>query len=266
MFDRNFPFNQMETREINGIKYRFIPNIWVRNEELPPGAVYENCTAYMISDKPKPHYHIHPSFVTNGEVNNSGVLIGEDILGGSFAYNELESRAAEYDAKPFNIYDMHLLARLMLIEYGCGNIQKSLSGVDGKMGVTYRGIRNVWGGEEKGQWYFGLTTEEGTFHILSNKMDGTMIDTKIVPAGGGYPAAFLNAKALNYDFGDVFIAKIQGVNVVEGVVDDYQCLEKDSAFNSGFIENNALCGPLYLCNDSMEKQIRNIGLRLRKAC
>ena len=93
-----------------------------------------------------------------------------------------------------------------------------------------------------------------------------MVDTKIVPAGSGYPTSLLTAKTLNYDLSDIFIAKNQGVNAIDGVLNDYQCLEKDSAFNSGFVNNNALCGPFYLCNDRPDKKIRNIGLRLRKAC
>ena len=266
MLDRNFPFNQFSTKESNGIKYRFIPNIWIRNEKLAAGATYEDYMGYMISDKPKSGYHIAPSFVTNGKINDNGLLIGENIITGSFAYNELKTKAAEYNAEPFNIYDMHLLARLMLIEFGNSNIQKALSGIDGKMGATYHGIKNIWGGVDLGQWYYGLTTEDGTIHVLNSKMDGSMIDTKIVPAGSGYPTSLLIAKTLNYDLGDLFIAKNQGVNAVDSILSDYQCLEKDSAFNSGFINNNALCGPFYLCNDRMDKKIRNIGLRLRKAC
>ena len=153
----------------------------------------------------------------------------------------------------------------MLIEFGVSNIQLAFSGTNGKMGATWHGIKNVWGGEDLGQWYYGLTTEDGTIHILSNKGNGVMIDTKIVPAGGGYPTALLNAKTLNYDLGDVFIAKNQSDNSIEGILSDYQCLEVDSAFNSGFINNLALCGPFYLCNDKPNKFIKNMGLRLRKA-
>ena len=79
MFERNFPFNQIEKRD----DFIFIPNIWVRNEKLPSGATEEDCFAYMISDKAKPNYHIHPAFVTNGRINDSGILIGEDIIKGN---------------------------------------------------------------------------------------------------------------------------------------------------------------------------------------
>lgn len=264
MFEHNFPFNQIKAEKIDNVKYRFIPNIWVRNEKLAAGATYEDCFAYMISDKPKPNYHIHPAFVTNNAINDSGLLIGEDIIVGNFSYDELKPKAAEYNAEPFNIYDMHLLARLMLIEFGTDDIQKALSGIGGKMGATYHGIKNVWGGEDFGQWYFGLTTLDGTIHILNNKMDGTMVDTKIVPSGSGYPASLMTAKTLSYDLGDIFLAKIQSVNSVDGVVDDYQCLEIESAFNSGYVSNNALCGSIYLCNDRTDKKIRNMGLRLRR--
>ena len=261
MFEHNFPFNQMEKRG----DFIFIPNIWVKNEKLPSGATEEDCFAYMISDKAKPNYHIHPAFVTNGRINDSGILIGEDIIKGNFAYNELKSKAAEYNAEPFNIYDISIIARLMLIEFGSSNVQKLLSGTDGKMGADYHGIKNVWGGEVFGQWYYGLTTEDETIHILHSKMNGTMVDTKITPVGSGYPTALLTAKTLNYDLGDVFLAKLKSDNAVDGILSDYQCLEVDSAFNSGFINNLALCGPFYLCNDKLNKFIKNMGLRLRKA-
>ena len=261
-----FPFNQMKSEEVDGKKYIFIPNIWVRNEILPAGATYEDCMAYMISDKPKTNYHIYPSFVTNNQINDSGILIGEDIIKGNFAYNELKTKAEEYDADPFNIYDMHLIARLMIIEFGSSDIQKAMSGIDGKMGATYHGIKNVWGGKEVGQWYYGLTTEDDTIHILNSKMDGTMTDTKITPAGNGYPTKLLTSKTLNYDLSDIFIAKNQSDNSSEGILGDYQCLETESAFNSGYVNNNSLCGPFYLCSDSLDKKIKNIGLRLRKAC
>lgn len=68
MNERNFPFNQMEKRQVDGNNYVFLPNIWVRNEKLAPGATREECFAYMISDKPKTGYHIHPSFMTNAEI------------------------------------------------------------------------------------------------------------------------------------------------------------------------------------------------------
>ena len=220
----------------------------------------------MISDKPKTNYHIHPAFVTNGNPNPSGLLIGEDIIAGNFSYLDLKNKAAEYNAEPFNIYDMHLIARLMLIEHGTGNLQKALTGIDGNMGVTWHGIKNVWGGKNFGQWYYGLTTQYGTIHILNSKMDGTMVNTKIIPAGSGYPSSLLTAKTLSYDFGDVFLAKTQSVNAADCILDDYQCLESDCAFNSGFVNNNALCGPFYLCNDNINQRIKNIGLRLRKAC
>ena len=265
MTDKNFPFNQMEKRQVDGNNFIFLPNIWVRNEKLSAGSERENCFAYMISDKPKTGYHIHPSFVTSGRINDSGILIGENIIKGNFAYDEIKSKASEFNAEPFTIYDMHLLARLMLIEFGESNIQKAMTGIDGRMGASYHGIKNVWGAEDFGQWYYGLSTESDTIHILSNKGDGVMIDTKISPAGSGYPTQLLTAKTLNYDLGDVFLAKNQSDVVAEGILSDYQCLENESVFNSGFVSNNALCGAFYLCNDKPNVKIRNMGLRLRKA-
>ena len=67
------------------------------------------------------------------------ILIGENIIKGNFAYNEIKSKAAEFNAEPFNIYDMHLLARLMLIEFGESNIQKALS-VKWTQKILYNGI------------------------------------------------------------------------------------------------------------------------------
>ena len=261
-----FPFDQITTEVVDGISYRFLPNIWVKNEKLSEGATYEDCMAYMISDKPKTGYHIHPAFNTNGNINDNGVLYSIDLENNSFAYSELKAKAAVFNAEPFNIYDAHLLARLMLIEFGTANIQKALSGIDGKMGATYHGIRNVWGGEEIGQWIYGLTTEDGTIHILSNKMDGSMVDTKIAPVGSGYPTDLLTTSSLNFDLSDVFLARLQSDSAVEGILGDYQCLEPGSAFSSGFIENNALAGPFYLCNEPLDVKVANIGLRRRRAC
>jgi len=261
-----FPFDQMTTEVVGGISYRFLPNIWVRNEILPDGATYEEFMGYMINDKPKTGYHIYPAFKTNDKINDNGVLYSVNIESNSLAYSELKAKAAIFNAEPFNIYDAHLLARLMLVEYGTSNIQKALSGVDGKMGASYHGIKNVWGGESVGQWIFGLTTEDGTIHILSNKMDGTMVDTKIAVAGSGYPTDLLTASSLNFDLSDIFLARLQSDNASDGVLGDYQCLEADCAFSSGFVSNNAIAGPFYLCNEPLDTKITNIGLRLRKAC
>ncbi len=261
-----FPFDQMSTEIIDGISYRFLPNIWVRNETLPTGATYEEQFAYMISDKPKTGYHIYPSFKKNDAVNADGLLIGLDIVENTLAYSELVTKAAEYNAEPFNIYDMHLLARLMLIEFAAKDIQKALSGIEGKMGATYHEIKNVWGGQSQGQWYYGLTTEDGTIHILSNKMDGSMVDTRIAATGSGYPMDLLVTSSLNFDLSDIFLARLQSDNQTDGILGDYQCLEANCVFSSGFVDNNALAGPFYLCNENLDEKVKNIGLRLRRAC
>ena len=43
--------------------------------------------------------------------------------------------------------------------------------------------------------------------------------------------------------------------VAEGILSDYQCLENESVFNSGFVSNNALCGAFYLCDDKPNVKI-----------
>ena len=166
-----FPWNKMEVRTVNGNRYIFIPKFYVRNDTAPAGADYAGKKRWSISEKPQDGYHIHPSFVTNGAENAEGVLIGEDIVDSSIAYTGIKAKAQNsYSAEPYNIYDHHLIARLMLIEYESADLQTLLTDSNTGMGATYHGIKNVWGAASKGEWFYGLDTvaNGGGYHSINN--------------------------------------------------------------------------------------------------
>lgn len=263
-----FPWNQMELRTFNGYNYVFIPNIWVKNEGNGGQG-----TLYTIHEEEVEGSHIHPAFVTNGEVNPTGILISEDIVGGGQSYTDLLTAAAQYGTGvlPYNIYDHHLIARLMLIEYESADLQTLITGSNGGMGATYHGIKNVWGGTSKGFWIYGLDTSNSlginntNIHILSSDMDGTMVDTGITPCGGGYPVTFLMAKGTKFDPGDVFLAATVDNSPSNGSCGDYQYLITGNAFHTDYSTSDAGHGPFHLRNDVPSRTASWLGFRLRKA-
>ena len=263
-----FPWNQMELRTYNGYTYVFIPNIWVKNEGNGGQG-----TLYTIHEEEVEGSHIHPAFVTNGEVNPTGILIGEDIVGGGQKYTDLLTAAAQYGngVLPYNIYDHHLIARLMLIEYESTDLQTLITGSSGGMGATYHGIKNVWGGTSKGFWIYGLDTSNElginnqNIHILSSDMDGTMVDTGITPCGSGYPVTFLSTKGTRFDLGDVFIAATKDGSAANGSCGDYQFLSTGYAFHSNWGSSSTSYGPFYLSNLRPSSTNAALGFRLRKS-
>ena len=264
-----FPWNKMEKRTVNGISMVFCPNIYVKTEVIPAGSDYAGKMAYMISEKPQDGFHIHPAFVKNGEVAGEGILWGTDILDlNAVSYNDLVTKAASHGSgfEPYNIYDHHMIARLMLIEAGSADIQTILGGADGKMGYTWHGINNVWGGTSTGFWFYGLTTEGGTIHILSNKMDGTMIDTGISCSGkSGWIKECMTDKGANYDLSDVFLAKSVDGTEANGTFGDYSNLGNGGyAFYSYYSSSSTGFGPMYLSHHSLTYKSSWLGLRLRK--
>ncbi len=262
-----FPWNQMELRTFNGYNYIFIPNIWVKNE----GSGGQG-TLYTIHEEEVEGSHIHPAFVTNGEVNPTGVLIGEDIVGGGQSYTDLLTAAAQYGTGvlPYNIYDHHLIARLMLIEYESADLQTLITGSNTGMNANYHGIKNAWGSTSKGLWIYGLDTNNSlginntNIHILSNEMDGTMVDTGVAPCGGGWPVTLLRTTGTKFDLGDVFLAATVNDTEGDGTMGDYQGLSTGYCFYTHWSEDSSR-GPFALYSNSPSNTYSYLGFRLRKA-
>lgn len=264
-----FPWNQMELRTYNGYNYVFIPNIWVKNE----GSGGQG-TLYTIHEEEVEGSHIHPAFVTNGEVNPTGVLIGEDIVGGGQKYTDLLTAAAQYGTGvlPYNIYDHHLIARLMLIEYESADLQTLITGSNTGQNANYHGIKNAWGDATNSRhfWIYGLDTNNTlginnqNIHILSNDMDGTMVDTGIAPCGGGWPVTLLRTKGTKFDLGDVFLAATVDGTEGNGTLGDYQFLIAGSAFYAHYTRGSDR-GPFYLNASAPASTASTLCFRLRKA-
>ena len=284
------PFNKMKSATVDGQAVVYIPNTWVRNTALPKGVTYADKIAYMFADGPKDGYHLAPSFYTNGVQNENGIQLSAyiaskdssgkaaSIAGAtpwtSIAYTAIDAAAKTRNTgtgeqagwRAWNIYDHHLLARLMLFEAGSADIQTIIGGTDGSMGVTYHGIHDVWGGTSYGFWIYGLTTtgSGSTITILDNKGKGTMIDTKIAPCGG-WPVTLLDNTGDNYDLGDVFIAKTVTSTEASGTLGDYQYLYGGCAFWANCSSSTSR-GPLDLYSSGLSGADGGLGFRLARSC
>ena len=290
-----FPWNQMKEVTVDGQAMVFLPKIWIRNTALPKGTKYEDKVAYMFADGPASGYHLAPSFYTNGVQNENGIQVSAyiaskdssgraaSVAGATpwtgITYNAIYAAAKtrntgaagteQYGWRAYNIYDHHLLARLMLFEAGSADIQTIIGGTDGSMGVTYHGINDVWGGTSCGFFIYGLETPNSgsTIMILDNKGTNTMVDTKIVPCGNGYPVTLLSDTGSDYDLGDVFLAKTVTKTASACSLGDYQSFSWGYVFCSGYGSSSVPDGPFrFNVKNPYSDTDGNTGFRLARSC
>ena len=287
-----FPYNKMEAVTVDGQAMVYIPKIWIRNTPLAAGATYADKIAYMISERAQTGYHLAPDFYTNGVENENGVQLSSyiaskdssgkaaSIAGAtpwtSIAYTAIDAAAKTRNTgtgeqagwRAWNIYDHHLLARLMLFEAGSADIQTIIGGADGSMGVTYHGIHDVWGGTSYGFWIHGLTTtgSGNTITILDNQGKGTMVDTKIAAPGGGWPVTLLDNTGDSYDLGDVFLAKTVTSTEASGTLGDSLDLRGGYAFHALWGSGHTYCGPFGLYAGVPSDPSGSLGFRLARSC
>lgn len=170
-FTNVWPFNEIHDVTSDGQAMVYIPKIYVRNTQLPATAAYAGKWQCSISNKKiDDSWHVHSAFMNNG-VEVSGIEIGKyiaskDVDGTPLSVQDgapwtaiaeadiptcVNKRNINGDSAdrqgwhPYNIYEHHLLARLMLIEYGTGDLSKAITGKEGGTNATYHGITNVWG-------------------------------------------------------------------------------------------------------------------------
>lgn len=286
-----FPWNKMKAVTVDGQSMIFIPKIWIRNTPLPAGAKYADKLAYMFADGPVSGYHLAPSFYTSGVENDTGIQLSSYIASKdssgkaasianatpwtNIAYTAVDAAARTRNVgtgeqagwRAWNIYDAHLLARLMLFEAGSADIQTILGGTNGSIGVTYHGIHDVWGGTSCGFWIYGLTTtgSGNAIMVLDNKGNNSMVDTKIAPCGSGWAATLLDNVGSNYDLGDLFLAKSVTSTESSGSLGDYQYLGGGYAFYA-YWGSSSNYGPFYLNDDTPSSAIAALGFRLARSC
>lgn len=286
------PFDKMKVMTVDSQEVVYIPNTWIRNTPLPKGTKYEDKVAYMFADGPKDGYHLAPSFYTNGVQNENGVQLSAyiaskdssgkaaSIAGATpwtgIAYTAIDAAAKTRNTgtgeqagwRAWNIYDHHLLARLMLFEAGSADIQTIIGGTDGSIGVTYHDIHDVWDGTSYGFFIYGLTTTGSGYRIaiLDNKGKGTMIDTNIAPCGIGWPVTLLDNTGDGYDLGDAFLAKTVTDTEGSGTLGDNCRFSEGYAFFTYYGDSSTYHGPFSLNRNGTSVTNGSLGFRLARSC
>lgn len=290
-FTNAWPFNKMVEQTADGQAMVYIPKMYVKNEKLPDTATYAGKYAYLIApDKIDDTWHVHPAFMNAGK-EMSGVQIGKYL-----ASKDSSGKAASVkDATPwtsitrdtahslgsnrnvpggtaeqtgwhcYNIYEHHLIARLMLIEYGSSDLQTLLTGSDSGMDAKYHGIEMVWGGTSYGEWFDGIDTlgTNSAVRIFKNDGSQTYVDTGITPCGAGWLKDVLHNKGTNYDLGDVFLAASVDGTQANGSFGDYQNFNGGCVFDSDWTAR-AHRGPFYLHSYSAGYTYSGLGFRLAR--
>lgn len=290
-FTNAWPFNKMVEQTADGQAMVYIPKMYVKNEKLPDTATYAGKYAYLIApDKIDDTWHVHPAFMNAGK-EMSGVQIGKYL-----ASKDSSGKAASVkDATPwtsitrdtahslgsnrnvpggtaeqtgwhcYNIYEHHLIARLMLIEYGSSDLQTLLTGSDSGMDAKYHGIEMVWGGTSYGEWFDGIDTlgTNSAVRIFKNDGSQTYVDTGITPCGAGWLKDVLHNKGTNYDLGDVFLAASVDGTQANGSFGDYQDFYGGCVFYSHWTAG-AGHGPFYLAYHGAGYAGSSLGFRLAR--
>ena len=189
MGDINFanvwPFNEIHDVTSDGQAMVYIPKIYVRNTQLPATAQYAGKWQYSISNhKIDDNWHIHPAFMNNG-VEMRGIEIGKYFSSKDVDGRPLSmARKAPWTNIPFddavkacnsrniaggaadrqgwhlyNIFEHHLIARLMLIEYASGAFQESNKAAGRE--YSYLGIDNYFCYSTCGIYLDGITETGG---------------------------------------------------------------------------------------------------------
>lgn len=272
-FTKAWPFNKMVEQTVDGQAMVYIPKMYVKNEKLPDTATYAGKYAYLIApDKIDDTWHVHPAFMNNGK-EMSGVQIGKYLASKDSSGKAASIKGARFwtnitrdDAHKagltrnvsggtgektgwhmYNIYEHHLIARLMLIEYGSSDLQTLLTGSDSGTDAKYHGIEMVWGDANYGEWFDGIDTlgTNSAVRIFKNDGSQTYVDTGIAPCGSGWLKDVLHNKGTNYDLGDVFLASAVDGTKANGSFGDYQWFGGGCVFHS-FWADYSYCGPFCL--------------------
>ncbi len=236
-----------------------IPVTYVKTETLTSGPyIGKNC--WWTADAPLDGFHVHPAFIgQDGKShplqiaswlasNKDDVPFSEDKgyyaadYWNNVSYNDVHAKGWMADGvRPYNIYDHHLLARLMLTEFGTPDVQaQTVNGTkwDGDSRIAYHNIHDMFGLKLYGMsspycLLDGLTTLNGTYQVLAPNGSLSMVETNIAcPAANVYPTNCRVDKVNNIDFGDLFIANMANSTENNGSFTDCQELNTNKAFRS----------------------------------
>lgn len=292
-----FPWNEIEERTVDGQSMVFIPKIYVKTE-----VDENNLPTWWISKSKKTGFHIHPAFMWDGHETPEGILISKYVAGGSTSaptslasqtrigsvnYNQAQTAGQARNVTggtdeqkgwhSYNIYEHHLIARLMLIEYGTADLQNQIGGSATAMGITYHGITDVWGNNSYGFWIDGLDTlgdnngtgsANTTLRILDNLGNGTMVDTGISvdTLCKNWVVNVSTASGTNFDLGDVFIGTTYTDTESAGTFGDYQGVGYGGCVFGTAWGSSSYLGPFSLDYYAPSSSPSALGFRLAKWC
>ena len=232
-----------------------IPPVYVKTETFTEGE-YEGKTCWWIADYPADGFHIHPAFIDE-DGNPSVLRVAKDwdfksdsnYSDSNDPDNPLNKWQSE-GIRAYSIYDHHILARLMLIEFGTPDvydfIKTNRESEDDESSyrytTNYRGINDVLGYPDDYTQYklAGIyASSYDTIKVWKNNGSLEFYDTELELTDGDiYPLTTFTNKFDDVDMGDIFIGK-------DTVTDDNLSWdEKPGA--STFKANQSFYGDVYL--------------------
>jgi len=282
-----WPFNKIQSVTVDGQAMIRLPKMYVNNTKLVEGP-YAGKYQYSIApDKIDDNWHVHPAFMNKGKemsaVDIGAYLASKDSAGKAASIknaapwtsitrdtahslganrNVAGGSADKQGWHCYNIFEHHLIARLMLIEYGSSDLQTLLTGSTSGMGANYHGIADVWGANDYGEWFDGVDTlgPGNTVRIFDNDGGQTYVNTGITPCGSNWLLDTLHDKGTGFDLGDVFLASKVG-SQTDGSYGDSQ------NFNGGYVfyshwGTSEYRGPFYLNSNTSSDSYSALGFRL----
>ena len=245
-----------------------IPVTYVKTETLADGP-YAGKNCWWTADGPVDGFHVHPAFIgQDGQPhplqvaaydasNKDGVPFSENSVSKDYwrnvSYNDVHAKGWMADGvRPYNIYDHHFLARLMLTEFGTPDIQTQIvDGIEwtGANRIVYHGMYDLFGHVDqirKWHWLDGLTTLNGTYQVLAADGSLSMVETGVAcQTDPVYPINCRIDKVNGINFGDLFIANMANNIENSGSFADKQIFHSGCAFNV-YWNTSAVEGAFYL--------------------
>ncbi len=262
-----------------------IPVTYMRTETLADGP-YAGKNCWWIADGPEEGFHVHPAFIgQDGKPHNLQIASwiasnkndvpfsadkGSSTSGywNNISYNDVHAKGwMTGGARPYNIYDHHFLARMILTEFGTPDVQsQTVDGVawTGANRISYHGIHDLFGLQNYNEYYLldGLTTLNGTYQVLAADGSGNMVETGVsFPNARVYPVNCLVDKVNGIDFGDLFIANKLNETENSGSFADAQFLYYGYAFYVGWGTDKHR-GAFYLYYNSPGSENDRLGWRV----
>lgn len=245
-----FPYNKMtiESDTTIGACVR-IPKIYVKNSVDEDGLITRE-----ISQKLQEGYHCHPAFLQYDPENEvtlerDSILIASNIVDGDpvtfdqaqaeingiggtqqtlsgSSYGEWKTILANtnHETHMYNIYEHHLIALLMLIEFETTDFRNAMELDPTATSAIYRGINlNLGNIHEYIDGIFGnMETQLITIFDNQGKFSKVPTTQNILT---GYPVTVSNASGQNWNLGDIFIANSVNNTETAGSFGAYQSLD-----------------------------------------